>query len=69
MTYVLNLKPETVRLIEERAVMQGIAPEKLVEETLSSTFSETREERLNRMTQELFDERASAYDALAEGAK
>ncbi|BCM93111.1 hypothetical protein IAD21_04999 [Abditibacteriota bacterium] len=69
MTYVLNLEPDTVKRIEEKAALQGITPEKLVAETLASAFDETREERLQRLTQELFEDRASAYDALAEGAK
>jgi hypothetical protein len=69
MTYILNLKPETIKLLEEKAAVEGIAPEKLAEQTLTSAFGERREERLHRLTQELFEQRASAYDELAEGAK
>lgn len=69
MTYVLNLKPETAQKIEERAAQSHIAPEKVVEELIVSALGESRAERLDRLTQELFEERASAYEVLAEGAK
>lgn len=69
MTYVLNLEPETARRIEERAAQNGTAPEKVAEEILVSAFAEDRAQRLSRLTNELFEERASAYEVLAEGAK
>ncbi len=69
MTYVLNLEPEVARRIEERAAQNGTAPEKVAEEVLVSEFSESRSERLSRLTNELFAERGSAYEVLAEGAK
>ncbi len=69
MTYVLNLEPEVARRIEERAAQNGTAPEKVAEEVLVSEFGESRAERLSRLTNELFADRASAYEVLAEGAK
>ncbi len=69
MTYVLNLELSTIKRIEEKAAAQGVAPETLAADTLALAFGETREKRLERMTRELFEERASAYEELAEGAK
>lgn len=69
MTYVLNLKPETAKRIEERAAQSGTAPEQVAEELISSALGEARAERLHRLTNELFNERAGAYEVLAEGAK
>ena len=69
MTYTLNIDEETARRIENRAAQEGTAPEKVAEQVLVAAFTETRAERLRRLSGELFDERASAYEALAEGAK
>ena len=69
MTYILNLDAEVARRIEERAAQEGTAPEKVAEAIIVSAFSESRAERLRRLSGELFEERASAYEALAEGAK
>ena len=69
MTYVLELKPETARRIEEQATKQGTTPQQVLVELAEANFNDNRRERLMKMAEELFDERASAYEALAEGAK
>jgi len=68
MTYVLNLKPETARKIEERAKANGATPEAVIEELINLALETGRAERMNKLTNELFKKRASAYEALAEGS-
>ena len=68
MTYVLNLEPEVARRIEERATQDGTTPEKVVEQILVLAFDEKRNERLCSLTNELFEERASVYQSLAESS-
>ncbi|PQV63456.1 hypothetical protein B1R32_11117 [Abditibacterium utsteinense] len=69
MTYVLELKPETARFIEEKAAQSNLAPEQMALQILDEATNGGRRARLMKMADELFDERASAYEALAEGAK
>ncbi|HEX8466101.1 MAG TPA: hypothetical protein VF627_15925 [Abditibacterium sp.] len=69
MNLVLELKPETLRRIEEAAAKQGTTPQQMLVELAEAKFDGGRRERLMKMAGELFDERASAYEALAEGAK
>ncbi len=69
MTYVLELKEETARRIEEKAAAQSVAPEEMAVQLLEEATSSERRARLMKMADELFEERASAYEALAEGAK
>ena len=69
MTYVLKLKPETARYIEEQAAAKSVAPEEMAVQLLDEMTGNRRRARLMKMADELFEERASAYEALAEGAK
>lgn len=69
MTYILELKPETARKIEEQAAQKGTTPQQMLVELAEAKFDDNRRARLMKMADELFEERASAYEALAEGAK
>ena len=72
MTYVLELKPEVARKLEERAARKGVAPAEIVEELLTEQAPEIEYfemDEVRAMAEKLFDDRASVYEALAEGAK
>ena len=72
MTYVLELKPEVARKLEERAARKGVRPEEIVEELLTEETPEVEYfemDEVRAMAEKLFDDRASVYKALAEGAK
>lgn len=69
MTYVLEVNPETARHIEEQAAQHNLAPEQMALQMLDEATKSGRRARLMKMAEELFEERASAYEALAEGAK
>lgn len=72
MTYVLELKPEVARKLEARAARKGVKPEDIVEELLVDEVPEVQYFEMDEvmaMAEKLFDDRASAYEALAEGAK
>jgi hypothetical protein len=68
MTYVLNLEPQTARRIEERAAQSAVTPEAVIEELIESALKTSRSERLGELTNEVFEERAGAYEVLASGS-
>lgn len=72
MTYVLELKPEVARKLEARAARKGVKPEEILEELLIDEVPEIQYfemDEVHAMAEKLFDDRASVYEALAEGAK
>lgn len=72
MTYTLELKPEVARKLEARAAQKGVKPEEIVEELLTAETPEVeyfKMDEVRALAEKLFDDRASVYEALAEGAK
>jgi hypothetical protein len=69
MTLEVTLGPESSQFLEEQASQLGIAPEEAIEKIILEQARTAQQKNIMSMAQELFDERASAYEALAEGAK
>ena len=72
MTYVLELKPEVARKLEERAARKGVKPAEIVEELLIEETPEVEYfemDEVRAMAEKLFDDYAPAFEALAEGPK
>ena len=76
MTYVLELKPEVARKIQQQAAQKGVRPEEflaqLAEENANQDDTQTKyfdPEEVRAMAAKLFDDRAEVFEALAEGAK
>ena len=72
MTYVLELKPEVARKLEERAARKGVKPAEIVEELLTEGAPEVEYfemDEVRAMAEKLFDDYAPAFEALAEGPK
>ncbi len=74
MTYVLELKPEVARKLEERAARKGVKPEEIVEELLiedvpPTEHGEISDEQFQKSKKKVFAKYARVFEALAEGAK
>ena len=74
MAYVLELKPEVGRKLEERAARKGVKPAEIVEELLTEETPPIEhgvipDEQFQASKQKIFAKYARAFEVLAEGAK
>lgn len=70
MTYVLNLKPETAKRVEEKAKSSGVAPEQWLEKLTETALGESVSDAEFKATMNrVFDRYQQAFEVLAEGAK
>ncbi len=69
MTYVLELKPETARKIEERAAQKGTTPQNMLTEMVESNFDGDGDAKFDAAMNRVFDKYHKAFEVLAEGAK
>lgn len=70
MTYVLELKEETARRIEEKAAAQSVAPEEMAVQALEAVFSpEDEDTQFDAAMNRVFTKYRRAFEVLADGAK
>ena len=71
MTYILELKPEVARALEAKAAQKGVKPAEFIEQIVTDApeIEYFEMDEVRAMAEKLFDDRASVYEALAEGAK
>jgi hypothetical protein len=70
MTFVLELKPETVRRIAEKAATQNVASEEIVVQLVEAAFAEdVNDAKFDAAMNDVFDKYQSAFEVLAEGAQ
>ncbi len=63
MTVVLDLKPETLRRIEEQAAQKGMTPEQILTEMAESNFDD--QEKGDALAAYLLDKNQELYRRLA----
>ncbi|RYX85836.1 hypothetical protein EON83_03525 [bacterium] len=67
MTYVLNLKPETVERIEEKARKSGVPLQQWLESVIESASVE--DDKFEEAMNQVFNRYQKAFEVLAEGPK
>ncbi len=70
MTYILNLKPETARRIEEKAKESGVDPQQWLEATIERASGDSvSDAQFEEVMNRVFDRYQTAFEVRAEGAK